>query len=176
MLKHLCAALAVSGLAVSQVHAHVVLADPQAVPGVTYAALFRIGHGCGESPTIAMRVEIPPTVTAVSGEPEQGWTLDVERNGDRIVAVTWAGGVLPNPVRGHFGILLKLPETPGNLYFPTVQTCQAGENRWTTIPAEGQSWHDTPQPAPVLTIVPRDAVSSPASEPPSAPEHEHHHH
>ncbi|MGE0775792.1 MAG: DUF1775 domain-containing protein, partial [Sphingomonadaceae bacterium] len=44
------------------------------------------------------------------------------------------------------------------LYFPTVQTCVSGENRWVNIPASGQAWHDVENPAPVIELtVPDDA-------------------
>jgi uncharacterized protein YcnI len=50
--------------------------------------------------------------------------------------------------------MLKLPKAVGQLYFPTVQTCEKGQNSWTDIPAPGQAWHDVAHPAPFIRLTP----------------------
>jgi len=66
--------------------------------------------------------------------------------------IEWRGGPLPDDEYESFGVTMLLPPQPGILYFPTVQTCEKGENRWVNIPAQGQQWHDVKQPAPFVRV------------------------
>lgn len=161
----LAAALAAAVPAVA--FAHSVMSPDKAAPGAYYAGDLRISHGCAGSPTLAVRVEIPPAVVSAKPQPKPGWTLAIEREPlaqpikgeggqmvtQRVKAVTWTGR-LPDDQFENFGLMLKLPSASGALYLPTVQTCERGENRWTDIPAAGQAWHDVPHPAPVIAVGP----------------------
>jgi uncharacterized protein YcnI len=154
---------------------HVVIVDREAIPGITHAALFRVGHGCGDSPTTSLRIEIPSGVMALSAVPEQGWTMSIARQRNRITSVTWSNGYLPPKIRAGFGILLRLPEKPATLYFPTTQTCLQGINRWTEIPARGQA-QELKYPAPSLTVVPKDQKPTENRGAPPVPDAMSHHH
>ena len=155
--------LILGGAVAAPASAHITLAEPSARAGAAYPALFRVSHGCDGSPTVALRVEIPEEVTGAKPEPKAGWSLQVEtaplakpdRPGGkvsvRVVAVTWRGRLDAHQA-DRFGLLVKLPARPGLLYFPTVQTCERGENRWTQIPAPGAAWTSVPRPAPVLNL------------------------
>ena len=144
--------------------AHVVLADASAPAGGYHAAFFRVSHGCDGSATTSLRVELPSSVTVAKPQPKPGWTLSVERAPlatpvisegkpvrERVVAVTWTGRLADDEF-DQFGVMVKLPAAVGPLYFPTIQRCERGETRWTTIPAPGQAWHSVPHPAPVLDL------------------------
>lgn len=144
--------------------AHVTLADPKAAPGAYYVSFFRIGHGCAGSATTALRVEIPDGINAARAQPKAGWTLEVEHAPlsspvkgeggkmltERVKAITWRGGPLPDDEWDQFGVSLKLPDTPGKLYFPAVQTCETGEARWVETPA--RVGERLSHPAPALEI------------------------
>lgn len=145
--------------------AHIVLADPEAKAGSYYAGFFRLGHGCDGSPTTGLRVEIPAGIVMARPQPKPGWTVAVEHEPlaaplqseygeitERVKSITWTGS-LPADQFDEFGLLVKLPETTGPIYFKTEQTCEAGSRSWTDIPSEGQAWHDVPSPAPVLMLV-----------------------
>lgn len=172
--------------------AHVVLAEPEARAGSYYAGFFRIGHGCDERGTIAVRVEIPESVLIARPQPKPGWTLEIEHvelaapaqmEGhvltERVAAITWRG-YLPPALFDQFGVLMKLPERAGPLYFPVVQSCDGAERRWIEVPARGQAWGDLESPAPVLTLTapqrPARRASAPSrpARPPTDP-HAHHH-
>ena len=136
-------------LTMGYANAHVTLAEPQAVPGAQYMAHFRVGHGCEGSPTVALRIELPPDVSAVTPQPQPGWTISTEREGSRIKNVTWTGGMLPPDKHGIFAVAMTLPGREGQLLFPARQTCQTGEEYWSEpSPAAGKAKH----PAPVLTV------------------------
>jgi uncharacterized protein YcnI len=144
--------------------AHVTLADAKAAPGAYFVSAFRVGHGCGASATTAIRVEIPEAILLVRPQPKPGWTLEIERAplpapkpgeggkpvADRVKAITWRGGPLPEDEFDAFGFMAKLPSQPGKLYFPVVQTCVQGEARWIEIP--GPSGARLSHPAPMLEI------------------------
>ena len=143
------AAISALVLTMGHANAHVTLAEPQAVPAARYMAHFRVGHGCDGSPTVALRIELPPDVSAVTPQPQPGWTLSTEREGSRIKTVTWTGGMLPPDQHGLFAIAMTLPDREGQLLFPARQTCQTGEEYWSEpSPTSGKAKH----PAPVLTV------------------------
>jgi uncharacterized protein YcnI len=154
------AVLATSGAA----QAHIVFAETEAEAGAYYAGFLRVSHGCEGSPTTAIRVEIPDGVYTARPQPKPGWTLEIERETlsapvaveggaitERVSAVTWRGE-LADELFDQFGLMLKLPETSGPLYFPAVQTCADGSQAWTEIPPEGQAWGSVPHPAPVVNL------------------------
>jgi hypothetical protein len=146
--------------------AHVSLADPKAAPGAYYVSTFRVGHGCGGSATTALRIELPEAILSARPQPKAGWTIEIERvpltpprAGDggrkvteRIRSITWRGGPLPDDEFDAFGIMAKLPDKPGKLYFLATQTCVSGEEHWTDVPGPGAGPH-LAHPAPVLNVV-----------------------
>lgn len=136
-------------LTMGHANAHVTLAELQAIPAARYVAHFRVGHGCDGSPTVALRIELPPDVSTVTPQPQPGWSLSTEREGSRIKNVTWTGGMLPPDQHGVFAIAMTLPDREGQLLFPARQTCQTGEEYWSEpSPTSGKAKH----PAPVLTV------------------------
>ena len=157
-------ALVASSVAATAATAHIVFADAGAKAGSYYVGFLRVSHGCANSPTVAIRVEIPATVTIARPQPKPGWTLSLEKaplatptrgeggeKRERVTAITWSGRLDADQF-DQFGIMLKLPDAAGPLYFPTVQRCETGTNEWTMIPAAGQPWHSVKSPAPVLNL------------------------
>ena len=70
--------------------------------------------------------------------------------------VEWRGGPLPDNLYDTFGMVMKLPDTPGQtLYFPTIQECPQATRRWIEIPAAGQRWNDLREPAPFVKLTPK---------------------
>ena len=60
-------------------NAHVTLEYGVANAGSTYKATFRVGHGCGASPTREIAVTIPVGVEGAKPMPKAGWTVAIER-------------------------------------------------------------------------------------------------
>jgi uncharacterized protein YcnI len=167
MLKHLITASAFAVIA-SAAQAHVTLENQQATIGSTYKATFRVPHGCEGSATIRVRVQIPAGVTGVKPMPKPGWTLetvvdkDAKSSGEHgaspvIKEVSWSGGKLLDAHYDEFVLRGTLSDAlkPGMLYFPFVQDCEQGVERWIEIPAEGKSAGDTKKPAPGLKLSPK---------------------
>jgi uncharacterized protein YcnI len=136
-------ASAIALLLTSQASAHVVLADPHADADTYYAGQFRVGHGCGDSPTVSIRIEIPADVTTARPQPKAGWEISVEREAlatpvqvhgqpqnDRVSAITWRGRLAADQF-DDFGLMIRTPNHAGDLVFRAVQTCETGSAEWT---------------------------------------------
>lgn len=151
--------------------AHVELLVDKAPADSSYKAVLMVPHGCAGSPTIGLRVQIPDGVLDAKPMPKPGWkiTTVVEKlaqpviyDGDEITVtvheIDWTGGSLPDNFYDEFVFVALLPDKPGAvLHFPAVQVCAKGVNRWIDIPAAGQTEDDVKDPAPVLTLGPKEA-------------------
>jgi uncharacterized protein YcnI len=155
--------LAFAGVA----QAHVTANPDEGVAGRYFQTSFRVSHGCGESPTVAVRVKIPEGVIQVKPQVKSGWTVEIKKRtlpqpidaghgvkiAETVDEVAWRGGPLPNAFYDEFGLIMKLPDGAGKtLWFPVVQECQQGAHRWIEIPDQGQSWDSLREPAPFVKL------------------------
>jgi uncharacterized protein YcnI len=170
MLKSTLAAAVVLVLATGSAYAHITLETEQAEAGSSYKAVFRVPHGCGGSATVKITVKIPEGFIAVKPMPHPGWKIDLVKGkyakaydyygskiDEGVTEVTWSGGNLPDAYYDEFvmrGMLAAdLPE--GMLYFPVVQECEKGVDRWIEIPEAGKTAEDYETPAPGVRILPK---------------------
>ena len=152
--------------------AHITLEGGKAAAGSSYKAILRVPHGCQGAATKAIRVRIPEGMVDVKPMPKSGWKLMtvkgklsqpyVSEQGatitEGVMEVDWTGGALPDDEYDEFVLHGRLPNKPGaTLYFPIVQECETGVNRWIEIPAAGKSPADYKQPAPSLLLLPPPA-------------------
>lgn len=129
--------------------------DFVAVPaGEETVVRLRPNHGCGDSPTIEVRVRAP-IEDAVPVDVE-GWTSSSKLDGEGHAILQWVGGELPSDEIGAFPVEFVVPDTPGEmLVFPAIQRCANGEElAW----IDGDPEAD--YPAPRLLVLP--AGSDPA--------------
>lgn len=161
------AAALLVGSVTGSAFAHVTLADTTAPAGSHYRAVLRVPHGCNGSATTAIRVKIPQGVIAVKPKPKPGWELST-RVGEYektymyyghkltrgVKVITWSGGHLPDAWYDEFIFVARLPQAPAGtvLYFPVVQKCVTGVNRWIAIPSQSKSARHYDAPAPALTL------------------------
>ena len=166
--KHL-SLMVVALLIATPAHAHVTLEGRQATIGTWYKAVFAVPHGCAGSATTKIRVQIPDGVIDVKPMPKPGWNVEVVKgkyaapydfHGGKILEgakeVVWSGGKLADDNYDEFVISTYLTATlkPDTvLYFPTVQECEQGINRWIDIPADAEHTHDTKSPAPGVKLI-----------------------
>ena len=160
-------------LAITTAKAHSTLETPQAPVGASYKAVLRVPHGCAGSPTIRVRVRIPDGFIGVKPMPKAGWTLETVRAPygktyetphvkltEGVREISWSGGRLQDDWYDEFVFTgtIAADLTPGaTLYFPAVQDCESGVERWIEIPAEGANAHDLKAPAPGLKLLPKRA-------------------
>ena len=113
---------------------------------------FRVLHGCGNSPTVEVAMQVPDGATDVAPSAAEGWVATVVVDGVGAAdAVVWSGGPLPSDERADFALEVRLQGSPGDvLHFPFVQTCEEGELAWIEIPEPGGPTPAYPAPAVVL--------------------------
>lgn len=150
--------------------AHVTLAVKQAPVGADYKATFRVPHGCKGSATVELSVEIPAGLVGVKPQPKPGWQIEIVKGPyskpyhhyrsevtEGVKSVTWSGGNLPDEYYDEFVLVGYLDRglQPGSqLYFPTVQTCEQGVERWIEVPADDKKSSAYRSPAPSLKLLP----------------------
>ena len=169
----LCAtAVAFAGLAaLPAAQAHITLEYQVAPAASSYKASFKVGHGCGASPTRQIVVEIPAGVRGARPMPKAGWALDIQREKlaqpytnhgrsvtEDVVRITWTaktqGDMLASAHYDEFVLVAQMPGTPGPVYWPVRQVCEEGRSDWVEIPKPGQKLSDLKAPAAVLEILP----------------------
>ena len=151
--------------------AHVTLEYPAALASSYYKATFKVGHGCGASPTRQLIVQIPEGVRSARPMPKPGWELLIERgplaqpyenHGRRVTEdvrrITWTArtpdDMLPNAHYDEFVLQAQLPARAGPMHWPVSQVCPEGRLDWTEVPAAGQGGRELKSPAPLLDILP----------------------
>ena len=130
--------------------------DVVAVPaGAASVVNLKPTHGCGESPTIAVRIRAP-FPDAAAGLVD-GWTATATPDGEGNTVLEWTGNVLPADQEGAFPVEFTAPDTPGVLLtFPAIQVCENGEElAWISGDPADQ------YPAPRVLVLP--AGSEPAT-------------
>lgn len=165
-----CAAVA---LAVTPAAAHVTLEQAQGAVGSGYKAVFRVPHGCGDSATVRLRVRIPEGVISVKPMAKPGWQIETVKGSyagphaflhgatfsEGVKEVSWSGGRLPNELYDEFVLSTFIAGdlAPGHmLYFPVVQTCEAGAHNWVATPsADGKGASEESEPAPGIMLLPK---------------------
>ena len=171
MIKYWKGGLLAAGLALAgPACAHVTLETAASPVGANYKAVLKVPHGCGAQPTLRVKVRIPEGFIGVKPMPKPGWTLETTRAPygktyeaphvkltEGVREITWSGGSLPSDWYDEFtftGTVAGDLTAGSTLWFPTVQECENGAERWIEIPTEGQSAHGLKAPAPGLKLLP----------------------
>lgn len=157
-------------LAAGSASAHVTLEAGEAPAGSTYKAILRVPHGCEGAATVKVTVRIPEGVIAVKPMPHAGWSVETVKGKyakaydyygtplhEGVTEITWSGGKLLDEHYDEFvfrgTLAADLPA--GMMYFPVVQECETGVERWIEIPEAGKSADDDESPAPCLNVLPK---------------------
>jgi uncharacterized protein YcnI len=159
-----------SALLAGTAFGHVTLATGEAPVGAAYKAVLRIPHGCDGTATIKISVQVPDGVIEVKPQPKPGWQIATVKGTyaapfvyegtkltEGVKEVIWSGGNLPDAFFDEFVFLAFLTDDlkPGAIaYFPVVQECEKGIERWIEIPAAGKGADDYERPAPGVRLLP----------------------
>ena len=162
------AALAL-GLAASNANAHSTFAEHEVVQNQTARLTLRVPHGCGDEPTLRVRVQIPEGVISAQPMVKAGWGLETvigtyanahtvhgRTVTEGVREIVWTGE-LPAAFYDEFVFrAFVTEEVPADqkLYIPVVQECANGAERWIEIPGEGQTSDDLEGPAPGVMVLP----------------------
>ena len=157
------------GLAMtSAASAHATFENPESRPGSSYKAVLKIPHGCSGSATLKVRVQIPEGFFGVKPQPKAGWSLETIRHAyakpyqsyhrqltEGVVEIIWSGR-LPDDFYDDFvftGQFAKDLPTGQPFFFPVVQECETGADRWIELPKPGQDPHTLEFPAPGVRLL-----------------------
>ena len=134
-------ALCVAGPAAAHVHT-----DPSAVRAGAEATVgFIIEHGCDESPTTKMEIQMPDGASGISGVDGNGFTAAVAGQ-----VVTFTGGEVPDGTEASFQVTFTAPDEAGEVPVKIIQSCAEGVNEWIEVAADGAA--EPESPAPLLTV------------------------
>ncbi|MCO5214999.1 MAG: YcnI family protein [Thermomicrobiales bacterium] len=153
--------------------AHVGLSADSYAAGSTSMVTFGFGHGCGDSPTTSLAIQIPEEFTTVQPVYAPGWHIEVEKETlatpvagshgqqitERPAVITFtADEPIENGIYAMVTLRVTIPEglEGETFYFPVIQGCSEGESAWIEIPQDGQDAHDLESPAPSMTITAAD--------------------
>ena len=125
--------------------------DVETVPAGGEATVsFVAEHGCDESPTVKVEIQLPDDVADAAAVEKAGWQTDVA---DGVAVFEWEG--VGGDDSGAFGVDFTAPNTPGEtLLFPTIQTCTEGSIDWIQEDADGE------RPAPRVQIAEGGATTT----------------
>ena len=173
----LATGLVLAGATAASAHVSV---TPDTTTAGSYALLsFGVPHGCGDSATTQVSIQVPEQIVAVTPSVNPSWTVekvmqDLDAPVDdghggqyteRVAEIVYTATTpLPDGYRDAFVLSLKLPDAAGEtLVFPTVQTCEEGESAWVQVPADGQDADDLELPAPMFDLTAADAPEADAA-------------
>lgn len=170
--KFAASAIAAAGLMIAFAlpgSAHVTVDSSSSEAGGRANLTFAFSHGCGESPTTEIAIQIPEQFNQATPAMNHGWTAEMvteeldepidDGHGGQITervseVVYTAKEPIPDGFYDSFDIRLTLPEDAAGetIYFPVVQTCEDGESAWIEIPEEGQDGDELDYPAPSIEV------------------------
>lgn len=168
----LFAAMGLIALTMMPVSAHIGLKADTYEAGSTAIVTFGFGHGCDDSPTTGLAIQVPERILSVQPVLAEGWSIEKEIEGlaspvagahgeeitERTATVTFTAD---EPVETEFyamvSLRIVLPEDAAGetIFFPVVQGCVEGENAWIEIPADGEDPDSLESPAPSISVIER---------------------
>jgi periplasmic copper chaperone A len=129
---------------------------------------FAVPHGCDESGTTKVAITLPAELNDAQPTVNPNWTVEkvteqlaeprkladgtsITKRTSQVVYT--AKAPLEHQLRDTLVLSVKLPDAAGTtLYFPTLQTCEAGQTDWSEIAKDGQDPHSLKAPAPSVTV------------------------
>ena len=150
--------------------AHVSIQEDQVAAGSSTIVTLAFAHGCEGSPTTAIRIQMPESIPTVNPTLNANWdvekvteTLDAPIEGahgeqitERVSEIIYTARTpVEDGFRDTFELSMTFPEDAvgQTIFFPVIQTCEAGESPWIEIPAEGQDPEELESPAPGVEVV-----------------------
>lgn len=125
---------------------------PEEIPAGTATTVgLTFEHGCDDSPTTSVAIQLPAGLDDVSAVARTGWSV---ATADDVVTYTaGAGNELPADEEGVFELELTpaVDAVGQTLLLKTVQTCETGEIRW--IEEWDGEGEEPEHPAPAVTVL-----------------------
>lgn len=133
------------GIALLGASAHVTVWPRESKAGASEKYMVRVPSE-GKVATKSIHLEAPDGVTIVAVQAPAGWTYDLKRDGDRIVAVTWTMEIKPGEF-AEFAFLARNPKEGSQIVWKVRQHYADGTSSDWIGPAGDR------RPAPVTKLV-----------------------
>ena len=163
MKRHVAAGVVFVFLSLVVLDAHVIVTPRESAPGAEQTYTIRVPTE-GTVSSTSVELEVPAGLHVMTVAAGDGYTFDLEKDGNRIVSITWKQEIKPKEFK---------------LYTFTAHNPQSGVLQWKAHQtfADGSMRHwvgerGTKEPASVTTIVPKGGAA-PAAKAPADPEHKH---
>ncbi len=147
-------------LGAASASAHVLLDSAQPNGDGTVTLTFSFDHGCTESPTNSLTLEVPSGSTILSVSQPDGWEGSTKGR-----TVSWTGPGISPDEKAKFTLKARLAGDVGKaLLFPTKQGCENGEG-YDWVDVSESSEHPAPRLIATAAVLdPSLSVSSTAAE------------
>lgn len=136
--------------------AHVEVSPSEASVGSTTPLTFAFHHGCDESPTTALIIDVPEGVGNVTPVVQGGWTIQRTLGANDVpTQVTFTADAPIEPglaASVSMEVLFDDAAAGTTVAFPVLQKCVTGQTSWTQIPAEGADEDSVDNPAPAVKV------------------------
>lgn len=161
MKRHIAAAFIVIALSAAALDAHVIVTPRESTAGAEQTYTVRVPTE-GTVSSTSLELEIPAGMHVMQVTSGEGYTVDVKKDGNRIVSITWKSEIKPKEF-SLFTFTAHNPQ-PGAIPWKAHQTFADGSMRhW--VGERG-----TKEPASVTTIVPKGGAKGAT---PADTEHKH---
>jgi uncharacterized protein YcnI len=148
-----CALALAAPLAAS---AHVEVSPDTAPAGGTTRLTFQFHHGCNDTPTTALVVNIPDGVASTMPVYDGGWAIQRKLGANGLPTQVTFVAKQPIPTETSASVALDVlfssSDAGKQVSFPVVQKCGTASTSWTQIPKTGQDPESLDTPAPTLAI------------------------
>lgn len=136
--------------------AHVTVSPDAATAGDYSVLTFAFSHGCEQSPTTSLTIDVPEGVASIAPQIEPGWTIDRVGGNEGIPAqiVYTADTPIESGLRATVTLQVNFAdEVAGTtVAFPVLQSCADGVTDWSEIADAGEDPHDLDAPAPTVAV------------------------
>ncbi len=181
MLNKLYLGLALAAVVALPAGAHNAIDIKEGLAGYSTPMVLSVNHGCGSSPVVGLRIQVPPGVIDAKAAYDPFWTIEykmrkldapVELHGreiDEVVGeIIWKDPVRSVPADAWypFRIRMTLPDAPDTvMHIKNITVCEEGTDPYVDMPEEPLDVNDpkfpektwdfmtaTRTPAPFLVI------------------------
>ena len=134
--------------------------------GKVFRANMMVTHGCGESPTLKLIIDVPEDILAITPRVKAGWTVELvesELKTPRVVfgmertkytsQIIWSGGILDGDYFDIFSFILIPPSEEMTLHFPSTQVCVDRTDAYISVPGTDTVGEESAGTAPSLIVV-----------------------
>ena len=136
--------------------AHVTVSPDAATAGDYSVLTFAFSHGCEQSPTTSLTIDVPDGVASIAPQIEPGWSIERvgAESGIPTQIVYTADAPVETGLRATVTLQVNFAEDAAGetVAFPVLQTCVDGSTDWSELAEEGEDPHDLDAPAPIVAV------------------------